>query len=346
MTYLAVVAGLAVLVIAALAFRYRAPNLSHFDSPEPETVIPASDVSAAHQDVLAILEQYHAQPRVLDPSVGRRRFEEMFARNVDVKTIGVVIDGLSAEWVLAEGADHDRRLLYIHGGAFTVGSPKTHRHITAEISRRTALSVLSIDYRMIPENRILDCHEDARRAYQWILNNGPAGPSASQALFVAGDSAGGNLTLAVIAWARNQGWQHANGAIALSPLTDSTLSGPSWKTNQTTDPFLGPGLGRLLVIPSFIRNILGRINSGIAGNDVQLSPLFGPLHNLPPTLIQVSRDEMLYSDALRYANRAKHEGSQVTLQAWPTMVHVFQGFDLPETDHAFSLMAEFVAERS
>ena len=163
---------------------------------------------------------------------------------------------------------------------------------------------------------------------------------------VAGDSAGGNLTLAVVAWARKQGWQPANGAIAMAPLTDATLSGPTWRTNKDTDPFLGPSVGRFLAIPTFVRSILGRINSGVASNSPDLSPLFGLLGGLPPTLIQVSRDEMLYSDALRYANKANHEGGNVTLQAWPAMVHVFQGFDLPEADQAFELMAEFIAANS
>ena len=129
-------------------------------------------------------------------------------------------------------------------------------------------------------------------------------------------------------------------------MTDATLSGPTWKTNLNSDPFLGPSLGRVLSIPAFVRNIVSRFTSDKPGNHPHLSPLFGPLHDLPPTLIQVSRDEMLYSDALRYANKANHAGSETRLQVWPVMVHVFQGFQLPETDHAFGLMAEFVAEKS
>ena len=77
-----------------------------------------------------------------------------------------------------------------------------------------------------------------------------------------------------------------------------------------------------------------------------LSPLFGRLDGLPPALIQASRDEVLYDDAVRYTNKAKQSGSEVTLQVWPLMVHVFQGFDLPEADHAFALIAKFVAEKS
>ena len=251
----ALIVGSLVFWIAVLGYLYKAPDLSRYDSPEPEPMITESEVSEDHQKVLEILRDYHSQPKTLDVKVGRQRFEDVFAREVLIETREVNIEGLPAEWVIAENSDPDRRLLYIHGGAFTVGSPKTHRHITASIARRTGLSVLSIDYRMQPEHKITACHEDARKAYEWILNNGPDGSGPSSSLFVAGDSAGGNLTLAVVAWARKQGWQPANGAIAMAPLTDATLSGPTWQTNKDTDPFLGPSVGRVLVIPTFIRSI-------------------------------------------------------------------------------------------
>ena len=346
MIYLSSAILLFVAWIALLAFLYRAPDLSRFDHPEPELVIPDDQVSPQHEEVLARLAAYLDPPRTMDAKEGRRRFAEVFSREVDIRVTDVDIDGMHAEWVCDDDADPDKRLLYIHGGAFTVGSPRTHRHITAEISRRTGLSVLAIDYRMQPEFKIVHCHEDARKAYAWILENGPDGPAPSEVTFAAGDSAGGNLTLAVIAWARDQGWREINGAIALAPLTDYTLSGPSWRFNRDSDPFLGPSIGRVLAIPAFVRNIMSRIPQGKPANHPHLSPVFGPLHDLPPTLIQVSRDEMLYSDALRYTNKALSEGSKVTLQAWPVMVHVFQGFDLPEAEQAFDLIASFVGENS
>ena len=332
--------------IALLAHLYKAPDLKRFDKPEPTLVIEESQVSPEHKDVVARLDAYLGRPRTMNAKEGRRRFAEVFSREVDIDVIHVDIDGMDAEWVCAGEASPSRRLLYIHGGAFIVGSPKTHRHITAELSRRSGLSVLAIDYRMQPEFKMIHCHEDARKAYGWILNNGPKGRSESAVTFVAGDSAGGNLTLALIAWARDQGWQQANGAIAFAPSTDITMSGPSWKYNRDSDPFLGPSIGRLLAIPSFFRSITSRVHLGIPASHPHLSPLFGHLEDLPPTLIQVSQDEMLYSDALRYTNKARSEGSEVTLQAWPTLVHVFQGFDLPEADQAFSLVAKFIQENS
>ena len=207
--------------------------------------------------------------------------------------------------------------------------------------------MLAIDYRMQPEFKTIQCHEDARSAYQWILDNGPGTKGPASKLYVAGDSAGGNLTLAVIAWARNNNLRSADGAIAFAPLTDATMSSPSWKENLSTDHFLGPSIGRMLKIPAIIRKLVMRIQGGRPANDPELSPLFGNLSGLPPTLIQVSRHEMLFGDAQRYANKARNEGSEVTLQVWPTLVHVFQGFDnLPETDYALDRVAAFIRQRN
>ena len=215
--------------------------------------------------------------------------------------------------------------------------------MTSELSRRTGCAVLAIDYRMQPEFKTIQCHEDARTAYDWILKNGPDGQSPADAYFVAGDSAGGNLTLGVIAWARDNGRRAADAAIAFAPLTDATLGSPTWRENMKSDYFLGPGFSRLVKLNPLLRMLLSRWSGGIPGNNPQVSPLLGKLNKLPPTLIQVSRDEMLYGDARRYTNKARHEGSEVTLQVWPKLVHVFQGFsELPEAHHALDLVAEFV----
>lgn len=342
-TFLFLLAALAA-VLVYISFSYRAPDMREFDHPEADTIIEPHEVSDQHEAVVAKLNAYHSQPRPKDIKVVRKRFEEVFASDIDIETRAVDVDGISSEWVLAEGADPNQRILYIHGGAFIVGSPRTHRFITSELSKRTGASVLAIDYRKQPEFKTIHCHEDARIAYQWILSNGPDGPAPADSLFVAGDSAGGNLTLAVIAWARDNSLPAANGAIALAPLTDATFSSPTWKENAETDHFLGPSFAPLLKIPSMVRALIARFRSGLPINHPHLSPQFGSLKDLPPTLIQVSQHEMLYGDAKRYANKANHQGSQVILQVWPRLVHVFQGFsNLPETNHAFDLIAEFVS---
>ena len=347
MTILLLFLATGIAIIAFLAYLYRAPDMSQFDTPVAPLVKPESDVSPQHQNVLKILEKYHREGSRLSTKAARAQMEALFGKDVDAAISPVDVDGIAAEWVMSEGADPGRRLLYLHGGAFRVGSPKSHRYITSEISRRAGLAVLAIDYRMQPEHKTIHCHEDARKAYQWILQNGPEGASAAEHLFVAGDSAGGNMTLAVIAWARDNGITPATGAIGLAPLTDASLSSPSWKTNLDTDPFLGPGLGAFIKVPKFVIAIASRISSGKPVNHPELSPLLGDLSNLPPTLIQVSRHEMLFDDGHRYANKARAGGSEVELQVWPTMVHVFQGFgpELPEARDALENVATFIKSR-
>lgn len=329
-------------VTLVLALRYRAPDHSAYDAPLTEPLIADHSVSDAHQGVVAKLAEFNSKP-VADTAKARERMEDLFFKEVDADITAVDVNGVPGEWVLAEGADPDARLLYLHGGAFRVGSPRSHRHLTSELSRRCGLAVLAIDYRMMPEHKTIACHEDAQIAYRWILEHGPQGTGAPSALFIAGDSAGGNLTLSVIAWARDQGLPAANGAIAFAPATDTTFSSPTWKSNLETDPFLGPSLGRVLGIPKFILHIGSRLTGGAPPNAPILSPLLGNLANLPPTLIQVSRDEMLYGDSQRYANKAQTQGGDVTLQVWPKMVHVFQAFpELPEADVALDNVTTFV----
>lgn len=329
-------------VTVFLALRYRAPDHSQFDTPKTQPVISDNEVSAAHQDVVSKLKEFNVQ-RPENIEAARAQMEALFYRDVDSKITPVDVNGVPGEWVVAEGADPDARLLYLHGGAFRYGSPRSHRHLTHELSQRCGVAVLAIDYRLLPEHKLTACHEDAQTAYRWILSNGPEGPSEPTSFFVAGDSAGGNLTLSVIAWARDQALRPANGAIAFAPAADSTFSSPTWKANLESDPFLGPTLGGMLKVPKFIMHIGSRLSSGMAPNAPLLSPLLGHLADLPPTLLQVSRDEMLYGDSQRYANKAKAQGSQITLQVWPTMVHVFQAFpELPETADALARVAAFV----
>ena len=347
MTTTLIIAASLIALLVWLSFLYRVPDMSHLDAPEASLVKAPEHISEAHHEVVEKLRDYHSAPLAKNAQEARRRFHAVFSRPVSIEPVPVDAGGVPAEWIVAEGADPDRRLLYIHGGAFIVGSPETHRHITSEISRKTGTAVLAIDYRMRPEHKLTAAQQDTRTACQWILEQGPSVQGAPAKLFIAGDSAGGNLALSLIAWARDKGIRAADGVIAFAPLTDMSMSSPTWRKNLHSDHFLGPGIGRALKVPALLRHVLGHLQGGIASNNPVMSPLLGPLNNLPPTLIQVSRDEMLYGDALRYANKAATEGSEVILEVWPTLVHVFQGFaELPEADEALDRVAAFVQART
>ena len=251
---------------------------------------------------------------------------------------------MSGEWVRAKNADPDKRILYIHGGAFTVGSALSHRAITAKLAELTGASVCAINYRLMPENPRKAGVEDSRAAYKWILENGPDGPFSVSKLCVSGDSAGGNLTLSVIQWARDENLRAADAAVPLSPLIDSTFSGPSIMSNLDSDKMLKPMIGDLAKTPKLLLLWGSWKGLGYPPSSPTVSPIFGDLSNLPPTLIQVSSTEILYDDARRYTAKARKAGSEVKLQSWSNMCHVFQIFDqmLPESGHALDEIAKFL----
>jgi acetyl esterase/lipase len=204
--------------------------------------------------------------------------------------------------------------------------------------------VFVVDYRLMPEHRRRDGIEDCQRAYRWILENGPDGPGAPQWLYLGGDSAGGNLSLVLSAWARDAGLRRPDGVVGLSPLTDSSYSGPSIRGNVGTDAMLGPLFGRLLKVPRPVLAWLFALENRFRPVDPQVSPLFGNLAHLPPTLLQVSESEMLLDDARRYVNKARAAGSPARLQSWPGLLHVWQILnpEVPEAMEAFAQIGGFV----
>jgi len=261
--------------------------------------------------------------------------------------IPVDAGGVPAEWVIAPGADKKRRLLYIHGGAFMMGSPKSHRTITSKFSEVSSCSVLAIDYRLLPRYGHMDCVEDCRTAYQWIIENGPEEAGAVRELYVAGDSAGGNLTLSLAAWVRDNGLRAPEGLVALSPLTDNTFSGASIRDNADSEIMLKPVSRILSRIPRFIKTWWIVLAHRIRPGNPVASPLLGNLSDLPPTLVQVSDAEILLDDARRYVFKAHASGSPAKLQIWSDMVHVWQLFDpqLPQAAEAWVEIGKFLDGR-
>lgn len=345
--------GLIVLALWLIArFHLKGEDLSRYDRPGAPAI--GSDArgqrepSREHHDAVALL----ANMGSVAPGGGGRlqqMREAMDAMGDSADLTGirlepVDVDGVPGEWVLAENSDPDRRLLYLHGGAFTAGSPRSHRPITTKFARMAGVSVLAVDYRLVPENRRIDCLTDCQTAYRWILENGPEGPGAPGALFVSGDSAGGNLTLTVIAWARDAGLPAANGAIALSPATDAAFDSPSLTSNIATDHMLGPMFGRITRLPKWVVAWFGLLSNRMHPCDPRISPLRGDLSNLPPTLVHASEAEMLLDDARRYVHKATEAGSEATLETWHHMLHVWHIFEpsLPEAKEAFEHILRFM----
>lgn len=333
------------LVIVATAVLFRTEDLSHLDNHEYP--VRSATPNEGHQQVLGRLRELGEASKGLK---GKARLMAL-RRHMDGLSEGITLasefrhnDEPRGEWVLAPGVDSRRRVLYIHGGAWAAGSPRSHRAITDAFSRLANAAVFAVDYRLMPEHRYMDGVRDCRKAYTWMLDNGPDGHERADFVVVAGDSAGGSHTLGLLAWIRDNGIRQADAAVALSPSTDLTLTAPSNRDNIETDPLLGPVFGGLAKVPLPVIWWGTLAAFRVSPTNPVASPLRGSLANLPPTLIHVSASEMLLDNARRYAAKATAEGSRVELHTWPGMVHVWHIFTdlLPEATDAFEDIQAFL----
>jgi acetyl esterase/lipase len=242
--------------------------------------------------------------------------------------------GVPGEWLIPKGAPEDRVLLYLHGGAWVMGSPRTHRALVADLARRAGLRALSLDYRLAPEHPYPAALDDAVAGYERLLANG----IEPGRIVVAGDSAGGNLALALLLRLRDAGTPLPAAAALLSPVTDLELGGASHATRKALDPFFA----RADLRP-FIVSYVGVHDPG----EPYLSPLGADLRGLPPLLIHVGDHEILLDDAVRLGERARAAGVDARTVVWPGMMHVFQiqAPFLPEARRANAEIGAFVRSR-
>jgi epsilon-lactone hydrolase len=259
--------------------------------------------------------------------------------DADVRRVGV--EGVACEWLLAQGADPDRRLLYIHGGGWTAGGLDSHRPLSARLSAATGCAVLAVDYRLAPEHPFPAGLDDCVASYRWLREHGPHGAAAARSLFVAGDSAGGNLTLALLFALKQRGLPQPNAAVPISPATDFLATGDSFRTRAARDPIINAG-------PEGIRMLsLLYLQGRVKPEDPLASPLYGDFRGLPPLLFHVGDAEVLLDDSTRAAERARAAGVDVTLEVFPDMPHVWHAFApfLPEATRAIEQIGAFVRAR-
>ncbi len=340
--------ALAAVVFFTVTLAFNGKDHSEYDMPRHSATGTRTSESAEHEAAARLIVSGMAEL----PQMSRKELMLLIRKQLDERgeafhisseIRSVNADGVKAEWVIAPNADPSRRLLYIHGGGYMMGSPKSHRLITSRLSEISNSAVLSIDYRLMPENSRMAGIEDCQTAYVWLLKNGPDGRSSADILIVAGDSSGGNLALAIIAWARDSGLRAANAVVALSPQTDATLASPSLVKNIDTDVMQGRSFGPIAKAPKVFSLGLGFLMNKINPSDPIVSPLLGDLSNLPPTLLQASEAEMFLDDAVRYVNKANAHGSISVLQTWPFVMHVWHAFQVPEADEAFAEIEKFLA---
>jgi epsilon-lactone hydrolase len=273
-------------------------------------------------------------PRDLDVVWERASVESMagmFKPMGDIRSDPVMASGVPAEWIVPQGIPTRGVILYLHGGSFNSGSIASHRTLAGNVALASRARILLIDYRLAPEHPFPAGLEDAAAAYEWLLSQG----TAAGQIVLAGDSAGGNLTLALLVRLRDLGRPLPAAAVCLSPNPDLTYSGESWVSNAKKDVMIEERKERqaveIYLLKADPRNPLA-------------SPSFADLRGLPPLLLQVGSYEVLRSDVERFAEKARQDGVQVALEVWPGMQHEWQftARILPEGRRAIDRIGRFV----
>jgi epsilon-lactone hydrolase len=288
----------------------------------------------------AIIDTLRAAPPAADRDIAVRRKEmnELAAISpIDERVSVEPVDaaGVPCERIAAPGTTDDAWLLYLHGGAYVAGSLLTHRSHAARLSAAIGCTVLNVDYRLAPEHPYPAAVDDAVAAYRWLLGPGGAAP---ERVAIAGDSAGGGLSAALLVALRDAGDPLPACAALISPWTDLTMTAATYETRADADPMIARD--RLAVDAA----------SYLAGADPR-TPLASPLHadlrDLPPVLVHVGDAECLLDDSVVFAERAAAAGVDCTLEVTPEAIHVwhvFAGF-APEADAAVARLASWVRDR-
>lgn len=272
----------------------------------------------SQQQLDKILQIFERQPALgtLSLDQERRNLDEGGARfkvPSDVTLTPVSADGVPAEWLAAPGARADRVVLYLHGGGYVIGSIKSHRYLMQNVSRHSGARTLGLDYRLAPEHPFPAAIEDATKAYRWLLAQGVQ-PGR---IAIAGDSAGGGLTMATLLSLRDQGVPLPAAGVLISPWADLTGSAGAVTTRAASDPMVkGDGLFSLA----------GKYLNGADAKNPLASPVFADLTGLPPLLIHVGGREILYDDSITLAANARKANVPVALVDEPDLFHVWHAF--------------------
>jgi len=239
--------------------------------------------------------------------------------------------GFRSEWLRPKTARPGKLLLYLHGGAYVLGSCRSHRHMVSHIARAAGINALLPEYRLAPEHRFPAAIDDVVTIYRKLLDDG----HVPENIIVAGDSAGGGLAVAAMLSLRHAGLPLPAANVLLSPFLDATASGESTESRADRDPW-------------FHAADVGVVVDYYCGQDEVRNPLVSPVFanvaGLPPAYIQVGDDEILLSDSTRYADMLRAAGIGADIEVWPEMWHVWQLFvgKMPESRKAIDGIGKFI----
>jgi acetyl esterase/lipase len=272
-------------------------------------------------------------------NIERASFDEVMEQTPDAAGVTyetAVIGGVPGVWCRPGVALSSVVILYLHGGAYIVGTARAYRHLAGQIAVRTGVAVFVADYRLAPECHFPAAVSDARSVYRDMFAQG------ARSIGIVGDSAGGGLALSLLALAQSEALAGAGlapcAAAVMSPWTDLALTAPSLKDRAAADP---------LLTPSALVAAAGQYLNGHDAHDPLASPLYGNLAGLPPLQVHVGADEILLDDSRRYVERARAARVGATLHVWEGMPHVFPSNvgKLVAADQSLDLLSLFLREQ-
>ena len=293
----------------------------------------------ASKELEAVLELIRSRPVLENPTIEEMRAAAEEAPKAplaeDVRCEAVDAGGVPGEWISTPEAIGEKVLYYLHGGGYVMCSVNTHREMISRLARAAGARALAINYRLAPENPFPAAVADATAAYRWLLSTG-----VDQArVVIAGDSAGGGLTVATLLALRDADGPLPAAGICISPWVDMEGLGESMNTKAGVDPMVA-------------RDDIAYMGKAYLGGADPRTPLAAPIYadlrGLPPLLIQVGTAEVLLDDSTRLAQRAKSAGVDVMLETWEDMIHVWHSFAaiLPEGQQSIDRIGEFIRKHT
>jgi acetyl esterase/lipase len=242
-------------------------------------------------------------------------------------------DKINALLVNYQPEKSNQIMLFLHGGAYILGTPRFYTELVYHIAQSSHMDVFLLDYRLAPEHQFPSAIDDAIKAYEYLINTG----YKPENIIIAGDSAGGGLTIATLISLRDKKLALPKCAICIAPFFDFTFSGASIQKNNKKD--------YMLRITEKAKTDL--INMYLKDTDIKnplVSPIFADLTGLPPIFIQVGGCDVLLDDSLRFAEKAKKEQVNITLEVWQEMPHDFHLLVrvLPEAKRAINRIGEYL----
>jgi acetyl esterase/lipase len=288
-------------------------------------------------EMTMVMELLRAAPDNAEATVEERRAEMDALAGASPLVDGTAVEavdvgGRAAEWLRPPGVAGDGALLYLHGGGYCVGSIVSHKPMASRLGAAAGLPVLILDYRMGPEDRFPAAVEDSTAAVDWLVAQG----LAPERIAIAGDSAGGGLTLATLLALRDRGGPLPGAAACLSPWTDLTMTTPSMDANVDGDPMLDRAR-----LQKYVDWYLGADGDP---RDPLASPRFADLSGLPPVVIHAAAEEVLLDDARLVAEAIEAAGGTVEYRTWPGVFHVWHATAglTPEADEAVDAVGAFL----